>query len=58
MALENPSCASPPKMCGYTWGLDVFKGPALSLAPTLDPRTPAGKGDRPGHSAGSLPPPG
>lgn len=25
-------------------GLDVFKGPALFLAPTLDPREHAGKG--------------
>lgn len=33
----------PPKMCGYPCP-DVFKGPALSLAPTLDPHTLAGKG--------------
>lgn len=58
---ENP-LKTPPvpplKTCSYAWGLDVFKGPALSLAPALDPRAPTGKGDRPGHNAGSLPPPG
>ena len=43
MVLENPSHVSP-TMCGYPWCPDVFKGPALFLAPTLDPSTPAGKG--------------
>ena len=33
MVLENPSHGSP-TMCGYPWCPDVFKGPALFLAPT------------------------
>lgn len=43
MVLENPSHDSP-TTCGYPWYPDVFKGPTLFLAPTLDPSTPAGKG--------------
>lgn len=42
--MPTPKYVAPPKMHGYPWVLDVSKGPKLYFAPTLDPRTAAGKG--------------